>query len=73
VTSSVNSFRSAPREADPGDRRKVVVTPSLEAIQDKLVPLCAEQGERMQSLLATRSLDELRTISAFLEDAVAQD
>jgi hypothetical protein len=29
-------------------------------------------GARMHSVLATRSVDELRTISAFLADAVAQ-
>ena len=58
------------REPDPKDRRKVVVTPSLEKIQEKLVPLYAEQGERMQQLLATRSVEELRVISQFLADSV---
>jgi DNA-binding MarR family transcriptional regulator len=58
------------READPNDRRKVVVTPSFDAIQEKLVPLYAEQGRRIQSVLASRSIEELRTISAFLQDAV---
>lgn len=58
------------READPRDRRKVVVTPSLEKIQEKLVPLYAEQGERMQQLLASRSVEELRIISQFLADSV---
>ncbi|MFF0270087.1 MarR family winged helix-turn-helix transcriptional regulator [Kribbella sp. NPDC004536] len=65
------------REPDPRDRRKVVVTPSLEKIQEKLVPLYAEQGERMYQLLATRSVEELRVISQFLadsvDDAVARD
>lgn len=58
------------REPDPRDRRKVVVTPSLEKIQEKLVPLYAEQGERMQQLLASRSVEELRIISQFLADSV---
>ncbi|WP_202872958.1 MarR family winged helix-turn-helix transcriptional regulator [Kribbella capetownensis] len=58
------------RRPDPGDRRKVVVTPSMEAIQEKLVPLYAEQAERMHAVLAVRSDEELRTISAFLADAV---
>ncbi|MGW6195482.1 MarR family winged helix-turn-helix transcriptional regulator [Kribbella sp. NPDC055110] len=58
------------RESDPRDRRKVVVTPSLEAIQEKLVPLYAEQGASMHAVLASRSEAELRTISAFLKDAV---
>ena len=58
------------REPDPRDRRKVVVTPSLEKIQEKLVPLYAEQGARTQELLASRSIDELRVISQFLADSV---
>jgi DNA-binding MarR family transcriptional regulator len=59
------------RKPDPHDRRKVVVTPSAEAIQEKLVPLYAEQGARMHAVLATRNVDELRTISDFLADAIA--
>jgi DNA-binding MarR family transcriptional regulator len=70
VIDRLESHGFVTREADPRDRRKVVVTPSLEAIQEKLVPLYAEQGEHMQSVLATRSLDDLRTISEFLQDAV---
>jgi DNA-binding MarR family transcriptional regulator len=70
VIDRLESHGFVTREADPGDRRKVVVTPSLEAIRDKLVPLYAEQGDRMQQVLATRSVEELRTISAFLADAV---
>ncbi|MEV6415589.1 MarR family transcriptional regulator [Kribbella sp. NPDC051718] len=58
------------RQPDPNDRRKVLVTPSFEAIQEKLAPLYAEQGRRMQSVLATRSDDELRVISTFLADAI---
>ncbi|HWD79605.1 MAG TPA: MarR family transcriptional regulator [Kribbella sp.] len=58
------------REPDPRDRRKVLVTPSAEKIQEKLVPLYAEQGERMQQMLASRSVEELRIISQFLADSV---
>jgi DNA-binding MarR family transcriptional regulator len=58
------------RQPDPHDRRKVVVTPSAEAIQEKLVPLYAEQGARMHAVLATRSVEELRVISDFLADSV---
>ncbi|MFF1817666.1 MarR family winged helix-turn-helix transcriptional regulator [Kribbella sp. NPDC058245] len=61
------------RAADPSDRRKVVVTPSLEAIQETFMPLYAEQGARMQSVLASRTDDELRTILAFLSDSLAAD
>lgn len=70
VIDRLESHGFVTREADPGDRRKVVVTPSLESIQEKLVPLYAEQGARMHAVLATRSEAELRTISAFLQDAV---
>ncbi|MDX2970168.1 MarR family transcriptional regulator [Kribbella solani] len=58
------------READPTDRRKVVVTPALEKIQETMVPLYAEQGARLQGVLASRTDDELRVILRFLSDAV---
>jgi DNA-binding MarR family transcriptional regulator len=70
VIDRLESHGFVTREPDPADRRKVVVTPSVQAIQDKLVPLYAEQGERMQSVLATRSVAELRVISDFLADSV---
>ncbi|HET6296717.1 MAG TPA: MarR family transcriptional regulator [Kribbella sp.] len=60
------------RQSDPTDRRKVLVTPSVEAIQEKLAPLYAEQGRRIQSVLATRTDTELQTIQAFFSDAVAE-
>lgn len=72
VIDRLESHGFVTRRPDPGDRRKVVVTPSFEAIQDKLVPLYAEQGERMHGVLASRSVEELRTISAFLADSVAE-
>jgi DNA-binding MarR family transcriptional regulator len=72
VIDRLESHGFVTRQADPADRRKVVVTPSFEAIQDKLVPLYAEQGERMHGVLATRSVEELRTISEFLKDCVAE-
>jgi len=68
VIDRLESHGFVTREPDPADRRKVVVTPSVQAIQDKLVPLYAEQGERMQSVLASRSVAELRVISYFLAD-----
>ena len=77
VIDRLESHGFVTRKPDPGDRRKVVVTPSMEAIQEKLVPLYADQGAQMQQLLATRTVDELRVILAFLTDsvdnAVAQD
>jgi DNA-binding MarR family transcriptional regulator len=73
VIDRLESHGFVTRKPDPDDRRKVVVTPSMEAIQAKLVPLYAEQGAHMQSVLATRTEAELRTISAFLADCVADD
>ncbi|WP_328321037.1 MarR family transcriptional regulator [Kribbella sp. NBC_00382] len=71
VIDRLESIGLITRQPDPHDRRKVLVTPSFEAIQEKLAPLYAEQGRRMQSVLAARSDDELRVISTFLADAIA--
>ncbi len=73
VIDRLESHGFVTRQADPSDRRKVVVTPSLEAIQQTFMPLYAEQGARMQSILASRTDDELRTILAFFADSVAPD
>jgi DNA-binding MarR family transcriptional regulator len=70
VIDRLESHGFVTRQADPGDRRKVVVTPSLETIQEKLVPLYAEQGARMQEVLAARTVDELEVISRFLADSI---
>ncbi|HZX03294.1 MarR family winged helix-turn-helix transcriptional regulator [Kribbella sp.] len=60
------------RQPDPADRRKVVVTPSIEAINERLAPLYADQGNRLAGVLASRSIEELETICAFLDDSVAE-
>ncbi|MBB6567861.1 MarR family winged helix-turn-helix transcriptional regulator [Kribbella sandramycini] len=73
VIDRLESHGFVTRQADPTDRRKVLVTPSVAAIQEKLVPLYAEQGARMQAVLATRSDAELRTIAAFLADSIAEE
>jgi DNA-binding MarR family transcriptional regulator len=71
VIDRLESLGLITRQPDPNDRRKVLVTPSFEAIQEKLAPLYAGQGQRMHAMLSSRSDDELRVISAFLADAVA--
>jgi DNA-binding MarR family transcriptional regulator len=71
VIDRLESLGLVTREPDPTDRRKVLVTPSPDAIQDKLAPLYAEQGARMQEVLASRTADELRTITAFVKDTLA--
>ncbi|TWD82694.1 MarR family transcriptional regulator [Kribbella amoyensis] len=70
VIDRLESLGLVTRRPDPTDRRKVLVTPSTEAIQQKLTPLYAEQGRRIQEVLATRSEPELRTIKTFLQDAL---
>ncbi|MEU4197241.1 MarR family transcriptional regulator [Kribbella sp. NPDC026611] len=72
VIDRLESHGFVTRRPDASDRRKVVITPSFEAIQETFVPLYAEQAERMQGVLASRSDDELRTILAFLTDSVAE-
>jgi DNA-binding MarR family transcriptional regulator len=69
VIDRLESLGLITRQPDPHDRRKVLVTPSLAAIQEKLAPLYAEQGRRVQEVLATRTDAELHTISTFLADA----
>ncbi|NEA36958.1 MarR family transcriptional regulator [Streptomyces sp. SID13031] len=71
VIDRLESLDLITRQPDPNDRRKVLVTPSLEAIQEKLAPLYAEQGRRMQTVLASRSDADLQVISTFLAEAVA--
>jgi DNA-binding MarR family transcriptional regulator len=72
VIDRLESHGFVSRQPDPHDRRKVVVTPSMEAIEEKLVPLYAEQGARMHAVLSTRSVEELKTIAAFLSDSIAE-
>jgi DNA-binding MarR family transcriptional regulator len=72
VIDRLESLGLVTRKPDPQDRRKVVVTPSPEAIREKLVPLYAEQAEHMQAVLATRTAAELRIISDFLADSISE-
>jgi DNA-binding MarR family transcriptional regulator len=71
VIDRLESHGFVTRRPDPGDRRKVVVTPAPEAIQEKLVPLYAAQAEHLQAVLAARTEAELRTISEFLADSIS--
>ncbi|WP_198675992.1 MarR family winged helix-turn-helix transcriptional regulator [Kribbella monticola] len=71
VIDRLESFGLITRQPDPHDRRKVLVTPSFEAIQEKLAPLYEEQGRRLQAVLATRSDHDLRVIADFFADTIA--
>jgi DNA-binding MarR family transcriptional regulator len=73
VIDRLESLGLVTRKPDPHDRRKVVVTPSMDAIQEKLVPLYAEQAEHLHRVLATRTAAELRIISDFLADSISEN
>ncbi len=60
------------RERDSGDRRKVLVVPTADAV-DRLAPIYAGQGAKLQRVLARRTPGELEVISKFLGDLVTQD
>jgi DNA-binding MarR family transcriptional regulator len=70
VIDRLESLGLITRQPDPNDRRKVLVTPSFEAIQEQLAPLYEEQGRRIQTVLAARTDAELQIISTFLADAI---
>ena len=59
------------RGRDHHDRRKVVVTVDEAAIARRVAPLYADQGTRLQGVLAGRDAAQLRIISDFLRDLVS--
>ena len=60
------------RERDTGDRRKVLVVPTADAVE-RLAPIYAGQAELLQRVLAQRTAAELEVISSFLGDLVAEE
>ena len=60
------------RERDSGDRRKVLVVPTADAV-DRLAPIYAGQGELLARVLAQRTSAELEVIRSFLRDLVAEE
>jgi DNA-binding MarR family transcriptional regulator len=59
------------RERDRGDRRKVLVVPTADAV-DRLSPIYAGQAAILEGVLAQRTAAELEVISSFLGDLVAE-
>jgi DNA-binding MarR family transcriptional regulator len=59
------------RERITGDRRKVLVVPTLDAAE-RLAPTYAGQAAMLQGVLARRTPAELETITKFLGDLVAE-
>jgi DNA-binding MarR family transcriptional regulator len=58
----------AHRTRDANDRRKVIVVPDDEAIGTRLMPHYTGQAERLDTVLRTRSAQELRVIADFLAE-----
>lgn len=56
------------RDPDPSDRRKVVVSRDEGALAERMVPEYAEQGVRLQAVLAERDPEELAVIARFFAD-----
>jgi DNA-binding MarR family transcriptional regulator len=61
----------ATRARDQNDRRRVLVTPDLEQVGQRLGPLYAPVGRRWTTYLETLSVTELRICLDFLRAAVA--
>ncbi|MCF7550584.1 MarR family transcriptional regulator [Pseudonocardia sp. WMMC193] len=56
------------RDRDPGDRRKVIVTPDRRAAEQRLSPQYAAYDRATRDLLDRRSPQEQRVIADFLAD-----
>lgn len=56
------------RTRDAEDRRKVLVEPRDDVIAERLQPHYRGQAERLDTLLRTRSPEQLAVIDAFLRD-----
>lgn len=59
------------REKDPSDRRKVVIYPLMEKIEQEIVPLFASMSQQMETLLSRYSDQELALIHDFVTRSVA--
>jgi DNA-binding MarR family transcriptional regulator len=60
------------RKRDIGDRRKVLVVPTADAV-DRLSPIYAGQAALLSDVLAHRTPAELEVISSFLGDLIAEE
>ena len=60
------------RKRDSGDRRKVLVVPTADAV-DRLSPIYAGQAALLSDVLAHRTPAELEAISSFLGDLIAEE
>ncbi|MGF1567110.1 MAG: MarR family transcriptional regulator [Nodosilinea sp.] len=58
------------RERDPSDRRKVVIQPVLEKMEQEIAPLFASMGQQMEGLLSSYSDPELAVIQDFVSRSI---
>ncbi len=59
------------RERDPKDRRRVVIDPQIDKMEQEIGPLFGAMSQRMEQLMAGYSDPELATIYDFLTQSIA--
>lgn len=59
------------RERDPKDRRKVVINPQMDKMEQEIGPLFGSMSQRMEQLMAGYSDQELAIIHDFLTQSIA--
>lgn len=58
------------RERDPQDRRRVVISPQIDKMEQEIGPLFGAMSQRMEQLMASYSEQELATIHDFLTQSI---
>ncbi|PSB13599.1 MarR family transcriptional regulator [filamentous cyanobacterium CCP1] len=58
------------RDKDPTDRRKVVIKPVTEKMENEIAPLFTSMGESMEQLLSRYSTQELALLNDFLTHSI---
>lgn len=59
------------RDRDPHDRRKVLIQPVLEKMEEEIAPLFVSMGQQMEELLSSYSDRELAIIQDFVSRSIA--
>lgn len=59
------------RERDLRDRRKVVIQPVLEKMEEEIAPLFTAMGQQMEELLSSYSDQDLAVIQDFISRSIA--
>jgi DNA-binding MarR family transcriptional regulator len=58
------------RDRDPSDRRKVVIQPILEKMEQEIAPLFASMSQQMEGVLSSYSDPELAVIQDFVSRSI---